>query len=344
MDAAGSGPDVELERRILAAVRGLLTDLGGAGLASGVDLRSRLEEDLGIYSLERLELLLRVEQACGHTLGDAALHAATVHDLAHAVNGRIGPSSSPGAALARETRRGTTVLAGSLVFTAYAGGLLVLIGTVVLPMLRIVPAGARTVRLLQRGAAALFRAAGCRIALRGAQHLTGALPAVIVANHESYVDALVLLAALPLVPNVIVNERLPGAPLVGRFVRAARFLAVDRTSVTDRLACATGMTQALSAGESLVVFPEATFGDGPGMLPFRLGAFSAAVAAGRPVVPVTLRGTREMLPAGARLLRRSRLSVVIHPPLYPRGTGWLEAVRLRDEARTLITPATNPGG
>jgi len=342
MDPSGSVSDVELERRILAAVRGLLADLGGAGQASAVELHSRLEEDLGIYSLERLELLLRVEQVCGCTLGDAALHAATVHDLVHAVNGRIGPSQGRVAASAHATRRGTTFPAGSVVFTVYAGGLLVLISTAVWPMLRIVPAGARTVRLLQRGSAALFRAAGCRIALSGAQHLTGALPAVLVANHESYVDALVLLAALPLVPNVIVNERLPGSRLVGPFVRAARFLVVDRTSVTDRVACATSMAQALSAGESLVVFPEATFDDGPGMLPFRLGAFSAAVAAGRPVIPLTLRGTREMLPSGARLLRRSRLSVVIHPPLYPRGTGWSEAVRLRDQARTLVTRAAHP--
>jgi 1-acyl-sn-glycerol-3-phosphate acyltransferase len=228
---------------------------------------------------------------------------------------------------------------GSLVFTAYVGLLLAAVGTVVWPLLHLFR-GERAARLLRSGARFVLRATGCVPEIAGLQHLSGIGAAVFVANHESYVDSVVLLAALPVVPNILVNERLPGAPLIGTCVHAAGYLCVDRTSTARRLTCADGLASALAAGVSLLVFPEGTFPDHPGLLPFRLGAFSAAATAHRPVVPITIRGTRRMLPSGATLLRRSRISVTVHPPMYPAAGGWEEVLRLRETARDVIAEST----
>jgi 1-acyl-sn-glycerol-3-phosphate acyltransferase len=57
------------------------------------------------------------------------------------------------------------------------------------------------------------------------------------------------------------------------------------------------VTAALRGGASLLFFPEGTFDRSPGLLPFRLGAFKAAVEACLPVVPIAIRGTRDILPA-----------------------------------------------
>lgn len=341
----------DMERRVVEIVTAFVTELRHVHVEEEIRPASLLERDLGIYSLERLELILRLEQACRVDLQeDATIHASSVADLACLVGGQSlrapgydhdVPGRESSAAAIHTLRRGASA-PGSVAFTAYVGLLLLPIGAVVWLLLHVLPSGPRPARLLQRAARMLFRAAGCRIELDGRHHLQDSLPAVLVANHQSYIDSLVLLAALPVLPNIIVNERLPGAPLVGTAVRAARFLAVDRTSITGRLRCADAMVAALSAGESLLVFPEATFDAGPGLLPFRLGAFSAAVATGRPVVPMTLRGTRQMVPWDARLLRRSALSVTVHPPIYPRGRGWEEALRLRAEAREQIAQAAHP--
>jgi fatty-acyl-CoA synthase len=83
----------------------------------------------------------------------------------------------------------------------------------------------------------------------------------------------------------------------------------------------------------LLVFPEGTFVTAPGLLPFRLGGFKAAVEAGRPLVPVTLRGTREVLPPGSMWMRPGAIHVVIGRPAYPTAQGWPEMVRLRDLVR-----------
>jgi 1-acyl-sn-glycerol-3-phosphate acyltransferase len=88
--------------------------------------------------------------------------------------------------------------------------------------------------------------------------------------------------------------------------------------------------------DSLFFFPEGTFVRAPGLLPFRLGAFKAAVETGRPVVPIELRGTREILPGDTWLPKPGPITVAIGPPIAPRAVGWQEMVRLRDLTRAEI--------
>ena len=72
------------------------------------------------------------------------------------------------------------------------------------------------------------------------------------------------------------------------------------------------------------------------MLPFRLGAFKAAVEAGRPVVPIHLEGTRCILRPGSRLQRPGHITLSIGEPIIPAAEGWPEMVRLRDMARARL--------
>jgi 1-acyl-sn-glycerol-3-phosphate acyltransferase len=78
-----------------------------------------------------------------------------------------------------------------------------------------------------------------------------------------------------------------------------------------------------------------------GLLPFRLGAFKAAVEAGCPIVPIGIRGTRDILPADTWRPRRGAVHVTVGAPLQPAGEGWREMVRLRDLVRSEIARAAH---
>jgi 1-acyl-sn-glycerol-3-phosphate acyltransferase len=73
---------------------------------------------------------------------------------------------------------------------------------------------------------------------------------------------------------------------------------------------------------------------------FRLGAFKAAVEAKCAVVPVALRGTRDILPENTWLPRPGTITVTIGEPIMPAGTEWGEMVRLRDLARAVIVQSS----
>jgi 1-acyl-sn-glycerol-3-phosphate acyltransferase len=92
-----------------------------------------------------------------------------------------------------------------------------------------------------------------------------------------------------------------------------------------------------------LVFPEGTLVQSPGTLPFRLGAFKSTVETGRPVVPIAIRGTREILSADRWLPRPGPVTVTIGPPRAPDGQGWPSMVRLRDRTRAEIARHTGEG-
>jgi len=131
-------------------------------------------------------------------------------------------------------------------------------------------------------------------------------------------------------------RELAQTPLIGAVIEKVGHLTVDRVDLSRGVADAERVTRVLREGASLFFFPEATFVRAPGVRQFRLGAFKAAVEAKCAVVPVALRGTRDILPADTWLPHPGPITVTIGEPFMPVGTEWREMVRLRDLARTVI--------
>jgi 1-acyl-sn-glycerol-3-phosphate acyltransferase len=147
----------------------------------------------------------------------------------------------------------------------------------------------------------------------------------------------VLLAALPLPFRFVAKQELARAPLVGRVIRKVGHLTVERGQASRSVADAERVTRALRAGLSVLVFPEGTFVRTSGILPFRLGGFKAAVDTGCPVIPVTIRGAREILPADGWLPQPGPITVAVSAPITAGEDGWPAMVRLRDRTRAEIS-------
>jgi acyl carrier protein len=177
-----------------------------------------------------------------------------------------------------------------------------------------------------------LRVCGVSPRVVGLEHLGALGSGILVANHASYIDPIVLMAAIPPSFRFVAKRALLQYPLIGTVIRKAEHLTIEKAALSDRLAGAEDVERRLHAGERLVVFPEGTFARRPGLLPFRLGAFRAAVETGRPIVPVALAGTRRVLPDGTWLFRHAPITVTIGPAAPPQGSGWPEMVRLRDAA------------
>jgi 1-acyl-sn-glycerol-3-phosphate acyltransferase len=178
---------------------------------------------------------------------------------------------------------------------------------------------------------------GSSLRLEGEDHLaTTSGPVILAANHASYLDVVILLAALPVSFRFVAKRELARAPLVGRVIRKVGHLTVERGQASRSVADAERVTRAIRDGLSVLVFPEGTFVRAPGILPFRLGAFKAAVDTRCPVIPVTIRGAREILPADNWLPAPGPITVAVSAPITPQGDGWPAMVQLRDQTRAEI--------
>ena len=198
-----------------------------------------------------------------------------------------------------------------------------------------VPGLARRRRVARALAGAGLRLAGVRLTIEGEEHLPAG-PHVLVCNHASYLDSIVLGVLLPPRYAFVAKRELCEHWLTGRPLRALGAKFVERADTARSIEDTRALSASLAAGESLVFFPEGTFGAGKELLPLRMGAFVLAAQAGVPLVPAVLSGTRKVLPANAVLLRPGAVALRISAPLAATGFGWNDAVALRDEARKVL--------
>jgi fatty-acyl-CoA synthase len=191
----------------------------------------------------------------------------------------------------------------------------------------------------------LFFLAGCKVRVVGREHMEASGAKIYASNHTSYFDVLALMMGLGVPYRFVAKTEVTGWPLIGTFMHQMGHLSFDRSDTGSRLHQAAEMEDLLRKGESVFVFPEGTFVREPGVRPFQLGAFKAAVETGTPIIPVSLCGTRDFLPDMAYLPRPSSVTITLSPPIFPRvmrgenaaeGADWHELIRLRDATRDAV--------
>jgi 1-acyl-sn-glycerol-3-phosphate acyltransferase len=194
--------------------------------------------------------------------------------------------------------------------------------------------------LTHLAAQAFFRLAGMPVRLLDSQHLPSG-PCVVVANHASYLDGVVLKAALPARFSFVIKKEVSRVPLAGFVLRRIGSEFVDRFNRHAGAMDARRLFKAAETGQALAFFPEGTFLAQPGLGKFHTGAFAIAARAELPIVPIAIRGTRSILPSGRLLPRPGRIHIHVLPPLAPL-TGQDPAAatsQLRDQARARILAA-----
>ncbi len=159
---------------------------------------------------------------------------------------------------------------------------------------------------------------------------------IVVANHASYVDGVLLKGYLPARFSFVIKGEMRNIPLVHFLLRRSGAKFVERNVHAGSARDARQIVKAAQDGESLAFFPEGTFREEPGVGRFRPGAFVAAMRAALPVVPIAITGTRAMLPSGGIWPRPNRLRIDILPPIAPGDADFQESRALAEAARQRI--------
>jgi 1-acyl-sn-glycerol-3-phosphate acyltransferase len=203
-----------------------------------------------------------------------------------------------------------------LVYGTYALLAFLTCATVTLAALTLIPGVSLTARrgMAHAGARAFFALAGIPIRMRGLEHLpSGAC--VLVANHASYLDGVLLKAMLPARFCFVIKKEIVRVPLAATLLRRIGSEFVDRFNRHAGAMDARRLIKAASTGQALVFFPEGTFSEAAGLARFHSGAFATAARAQVPVVPLAIRGTRHVLPAGQFLPAWGRIEIIVLEPI-----------------------------
>jgi 1-acyl-sn-glycerol-3-phosphate acyltransferase len=117
----------------------------------------------------------------------------------------------------------------------------------------------------------------------------------------------------------VIKREVTKVPLVHFFLRRLGSQFVERFDTRRGASDARRILALAESHQSLAFFPEGTFRAEPGLRRFQSGAFAAAVRGNVPLVPIVIRGTRQMLSANMWLPRRSPLVVIVKPPVRHNG-------------------------
>ncbi len=159
---------------------------------------------------------------------------------------------------------------------------------------------------------------------------------LVICNHASYLDGLLLTAALPARFTFLVQHGAADWPYVGRVIRRMGVSFVNRGSPREAAKATKALIDRVKAGESFAIFPEGTFRAAPLLLPFQPGAFVIAARSGAKIVPAVIRGSRTLLGEGARLCSWAPIEIECFPAMQASDDSRAAADTLSCMARAVM--------
>lgn len=317
---------------------------------------THLERELGLDSMARAELRIRIEQSLQIPLSEnAAVCASSANELMRAIvlhlngedctidegaegstadllMGTFGSTDLP------ENKHKRTPL--EWLYALYAWPVFVLVIAITWLLVVLTPLDRWRRKMAHWCARLFFLLTLTPLKVTGHEHLDPDSAQIIVANHTSYLDGFIVTAALDVPIHFIVKGELAKVAPIRILLQRFGVEFVDRFNASKGTSDVSRIANKSRNGQSIVFFPEGTFTTFAGLQPFRMGAFVTATRAKVPVVPVAISGARNMARGSDWFPHRGHIKVTILPPVHPTGDGWQVALDLRDAARREIAPYT----
>lgn len=162
-----------------------------------------------------------------------------------------------------------------------------------------------------------LRLYGVRVRARPLTQLDPSSAYVFMSNHRSQFDILAVVVALAeLQLRWVAKVELTRVPVFGWALKHTGHVIIDRSNHEQAVASLRAVRSRMEEGVSVMIFPEGTRADADqALLPFKKGGFMLALETGFPIVPIVVRGSREILPRGSWQPTKGEIEVVVGPPI-----------------------------
>lgn len=178
---------------------------------------------------------------------------------------------------------------------------------------------------------------GIKVRTTGRDLIDRRTPYVFMSNHLSFIDGPLLFLLIPQSIRVILKKEVFRIPVLGQGMRFVGFIPVDRKRAHGGKKSIDRAAQLMrERGYSYLIFPEGTRTRDGRIQAFRRGGFFLALLSGAAIVPVTIRGTYELMPRGTIFPRRGKVDVLFHAPVPVEGYGSHNMQTLIDKVKDAV--------
>lgn len=181
-----------------------------------------------------------------------------------------------------------------------------------------------------------------RVEVEGRENIDPHQSYVLVSNHQSQYDIFMLYGWLGVDFKWVMKQELRKVPGVGVACERLGHIFIDRSNHAAAIATLEAARTKIVDGTSVIFFPEGTRSTDGRLLRFKRGAFRMAVDLGLPILPLTVTGTRDVLPANTSDLMPGSARLIIHEPISIEGVTVEGCQELSDRVREVIASSLPP--
>lgn len=156
---------------------------------------------------------------------------------------------------------------------------------------------------------------GARVSIIGKEKIQDGRAYVIISNHQSVFDILAIVTSLGIQYRWTIKKEVLKIPLFGHALYASRNVFIDRSNPERARESIRKGLDRLPQGVSIMFFVEGTRSPDGNLLKFKKGGFNVALARKYPILPITVNGSRHVLPKGSIVFRPGRITVTVGDPI-----------------------------
>lgn len=176
-----------------------------------------------------------------------------------------------------------------------------------------------------------------KVRVEGIEHLKGEGPYIFMSNHQGTYDIFALLGHLPFQFRWLAKKELFSVPFFGWVMAAAGYVSVDREGTRKTVEAMNEAAQKIREGMSVVIFPEGSRSPDGSIQPFKKGGFTLAIKSKVPIIPISIIGSREIMPKGKLTVTSGEIRIRIDHPIDTQNYSLKDRKSLMEKVRQTIS-------
>lgn len=165
----------------------------------------------------------------------------------------------------------------------------------------------------------LLKIAGTTLEVDGLDFLPKEGPILFVANHQSNFDIPLMISAIPVKKGFIAKKELEKMPMVRGWMRYLKCIFMDRSDIRQQVKAINEGASFIKKGYPLVLFPEGTRSEDGNLREFKAGGLKLATKSGATIVPITIKGSIDIMRKGTLIIKPANVKIIIHQPYVMHG-------------------------
>lgn len=183
----------------------------------------------------------------------------------------------------------------------------------------------------------ILRSSRVRVEVQGLGNIYSGQPVIFMGNHVSYFDVAALIAHLPGQIRFLARKELVKVPIFGWALYLSRHIIIDYSHPRKTLKNIERAAQMLKGGTNILVFPEGARSLDGRIQDFKKGGFTLAIKSEVPIIPISISGSKDVLPRGGWRIQPGRIKVVVERPIETEGYTRKNLGELIERVRRAIT-------